>query len=129
MKTKCTASIAAALMATAALADPAGYSPLAFDAPHHGREVAGAVWYPAGGPGREMLFADSPVFLGVTVAAEAPVAEGLHPVVLLSHGMGGTIRSLAWLASALAEEGVIVVGVNHPNSTWGDFDLAAGMRH
>jgi predicted dienelactone hydrolase len=119
----------AGLMASAAVADPAGYSPLTFDAPHHGKGVVGAVWYPTGGPGREMPFADSPVFVGVTVVEEAPVAEGRHPVVLLSHGMGGNIRSLAWLASALAEQGAVVVSVNHPNSTWGDFDMAAGMRH
>lgn len=129
MKTTYAAPIAAALMVSAAFADPAGYSPLTFDAPHHGRGIVGAVWYPTGGPGREILFADSPVFVGVTVVEEAPVANGLHPVVLLSHGMGGNIRSLAWLASALAEAGVIVVSVNHPNSTWGDFDMAAGMRH
>ena len=123
MNTTCATLIAATLMASAALADPAGYSPLTFDAPHHGRGVIGAVWYPTGGPGREMLFADSPVFVGVTVVEEAPVADGLHPVVLLSHGMGGNIRSLAWLGSALAEEGAVVISVNHRTrpgaiSTW-----------
>ena len=43
--------------------------------------------------------------------------------------MGGNIRSLAWLASGLAEQGSIVVSVNHPNSTWGNFDLAEGLKH
>ncbi|MCB6178917.1 hypothetical protein LHP98_12345 [Rhodobacter sp. Har01] len=129
MKAICTTLVAAALSATVASADPAGYSALGFDAPHHGRGVMGAIWYPTGGPGRTFLFADSPVFAGVSVVEEAPVRDGLHPVVVLSHGMGGNIRSLAWLASALAERGAIVVSVNHPNSTWGDFDLASGMQH
>ncbi len=121
--------IAALLSATAACADPAGYSALGFDAPHHGRGVVGAIWYPTGAPGRAFLYADNPVFVGVTVFEEAPVQDSTHPVILLSHGMGGNIRSLAWLGTALAERGAIVVSVNHPNSTWGDFDVAAGMQH
>ena len=129
MKPICLAIIAATLSASVASADPAGYSPMSFDAPHHGRGVVGAIWYPTGGAGRAFLFADSPVFVGLTVVEEPPVQDGTHPVVVLSHGMGGNIRSLAWLASALAERGAVVVSVNHPNSTWGDFDLAAGMRH
>lgn len=120
---------AIAISASAALADPAGYTPITFDAPHHGKGVLGAVWYPTGGEGRAFLFADSPVFQGVTVVEEAPVADGTHPVIALSHGMGGNIRSMAWLASALAERGAIVVNVNHPNTTWNDFDMAKGMRH
>lgn len=117
------------LSTTAAVADVAGYTPLVFDAPHHGRDVLGAVWFPAKDDGRSFTFAENGVFFGVDVFEEASVSDGSFPVVLLSHGMGGNIRSLAWLASALAERGAIVVSVNHPNSTWGDFDLKAGMAH
>lgn len=117
------------LAASTAQADIAGYTPLVFDAPHHGRDVLGAVWYPAQDDGRTFNFAENGVFHGVEVTEEASVQDGTFPVVLLSHGMGGNIRSLAWLASALAERGAIVVSVNHPNSTWGDFDLKAGMAH
>lgn len=117
------------LTATAATAEVAGYAPLTLDAPHHGRDMLGAVWFPSQGDGRQFTFAENGVFHGVTVTEEASVAEGEFPVVLLSHGMGGNIRSLAWLASGLAEAGAVVVSVNHPNSTWGDFDLAAGLQH
>lgn len=129
MKT-CFAAVAfAASIATSAYAAPAGYSPLAIDAPHHGKEMLGAVFFPNGGGGRQFTFADNPVFEGVEVVEEGAVLEGSHPVVLLSHGMGGNIRSMAWLATALAERGAIVVSVNHPNTTWGDFDMKAGMNH
>ena len=84
---------------------------------------------PSEGDGRAFEFADSAVFHGVTVVEEATIQDGVHPVVLLSHGMGGNIRSLAWLAADLAEQGAIVITVNHPNSTWGDFDMALGLRH
>jgi predicted dienelactone hydrolase len=115
--------------ASAAIADHAGYSPFSVNAEHHGRGMIGAIWYPANDDGRAFDFADSPVFYGVPVTEEATVRDGTFPVVLLSHGMGGNIRSLAWLATDLAEQGVIVVSVNHPNSTWGDFDMIAGLQH
>lgn len=120
-----TASIASANPST----NPSGYATISFDAPHHGRQVTGGLWYPAEVNGETITIAENPVFHGVTVALGATPRPGDHPVVLLSHGMGGTIRSLAWLASGLAERGAVVLAVNHPNSTWGDFDLAAGLAH
>jgi predicted dienelactone hydrolase len=129
MKTASISAIALCLAASTTLANPAGYAPFGIEAPHHNRGMIGAIWYPSQGDGRAFAFADSPVFHGVTVVEEATVAEGVHPVVVLSHGMGGNIRSLAWLAAELAQSGAIVVSVNHPNSTWGDFDLAAGLEH
>lgn len=119
----------ACLAPAIALAEPAGYKPMAVEAPHHGRDMLMAVWFPAEAGGRAFTFGENGVFHGVTVVEEAPVAQGKYPVVLLSHGLGGNIRSLAWLASGLAEQGALVVSVNHPNSTWGDFDLQAGLNH
>ncbi len=113
----------------AAQAGPAGYGTLSMPAPHHGRVLQGAIWYPASGPGREVLIAENPVFHGVTVSRNAPMADGQHPLVLLSHGLGGHVRSLAWLAAGLAERGAVVIAVNHPNSTWGDFDIEAMLDH
>ncbi len=118
-----------ALAASGAAADPAGYKAFTIYAPHHQRDMEGAVWYPTDGEGRSAVFAENPIFYGVDIVEDAPVLEGLHPVVVLSHGMGGTVRSLAWLASGLAEQGAVVISVNHPNSTWGDFDLAANLHH
>lgn len=34
----------------------------------------------------------------------------------MSHGTGGSAGSLDWIASALAEQGYVVVGVNHPGN-------------
>ena len=115
--------------ALAAQADPAGYRALSMLAPHHGRVLQGAIWYPADQPGREVMVAENAVFFGVTVSENAPMADGTHPLVVLSHGLGGHFRSLAWLAAGLAERGAIVIGVSHPNSTWGDFDLEAMLDH
>lgn len=129
MKTILTMTLGMTVLAAAAFAQEAGFRDFNFEAPHHGRKVTGAVWYPATGAGEPLVFGDNPIFYGVDVAVDARVAAGPFPVVVLSHGMGGNIRSLAWLAASLAEKGAIVVSVNHLNSTWGDFDLAQGMRH
>ena len=112
-----------------AAADQAGYRFLEIDAPHHGRTLETAVWYPSDGSGNRIAFGQNPVFRGVSVLDGAEIAEGQYPLVLLSHGMGGTIRSLSWLSAGLAERGAIVISVNHPNSTWRDFDLAVSLQH
>ncbi|MEP1611214.1 MAG: hypothetical protein ABJL72_04750 [Roseobacter sp.] len=129
MKTIFAMAAALCLSVSNAASNPAGYSPFGVDAAHHGRGMIGAIWYPSMGDGRAFDFADSAVFQGVTVVEEATFQDGTYPVVLLSHGMGGNIRSLTWLASQLAEQGAIVVAVNHPNSTWGDFDMVLGLKH
>jgi predicted dienelactone hydrolase len=49
-------------------------------------------------------------------AALAP-APARFPVILLSHGDGGTAQSLSWLAAGLAARGYIVAGVNHPGNS------------
>lgn len=117
------------LTASAGLAETAGIQSLSIDAPHHGRELSGAVYYPATAGSEVQTHAENPVFFGVPVSENAQAEQGNYPLVLLSHGMGGHFRSLAWLSTALAESGAIVVAVNHPNSTWGDFDLAEGLKH
>lgn len=129
MKTTFTAFAVFSLTASIAFANPAGYTPFGVEAPHHNRGMIGAIWYPSAGDGRAFKFADSAVFHGVTVVEEATILDGSHPVVVLSHGMGGNIRSLTWLATDLAEKGAVVVAVNHLNSTWGDFDMALGLQH
>ncbi|MEP1944758.1 MAG: hypothetical protein ABJJ03_16790, partial [Sulfitobacter sp.] len=115
--------------ATATLAQPAGVKDLSIAAPHHDANITGALYYPSAEGGVAQTYAENPVFIGVPVLKDAEIADGRYPLVMLSHGMGGHIRSLGWLSTALAERGAIVVAVNHPNSTWGDFDLAEGLKH
>jgi predicted dienelactone hydrolase len=69
------------------------------------------------------------VFQGVEGWVGAKVQDGIHPVVLFGHGIGGTDRAQAWLAAGLAARGDILVAVNHPHSTWGDFDTSQGVEH
>ena len=97
--------------------------------PHHHAAANMAIWYPSTSSEAPKRYADNAVFNGVDAHIYGTLAVGLHPVVLFSHGMGGADRAQAWLGAALAERGTIVVMVNHPNSTRGDFDMSAGVAH
>lgn len=123
------ATLAASLIATAAYAQEAGFAPVTFDLPHHGKSAQGAVFYPSDGSGTRRRIAENGVFEGVDVMADSDIAEGRHPVVLMSHGMGGGVRPMTWLGAGLAARGAIVIALNHPNTSWGDFDLAKGAQH
>ncbi|MEM6384183.1 MAG: hypothetical protein AAF739_16035 [Pseudomonadota bacterium] len=97
--------------------------------PHHEDAARVAIWYPSAPTEQPSMYASNPVFEGLPAYFDAPLTAGKHPIVLFSHGMGGTDRSQAWLGASLAEGGVITVLVNHPNSTWGDFDMSEGVAH
>ena len=82
--------------------------------------LAMTVWYPAqpGSPEQPLLIGppERPLFAAGTAAADAPPAPGRFPVVLLSHGFGGTARMMAWFGTALARAGYVVIAVDHPGS-------------
>ncbi|MFD2262315.1 alpha/beta hydrolase family protein [Lacibacterium aquatile] len=85
------------------------------------RPLVWNVWYPAA---EESVAEDipvgppgAPIFLLDALAQDAAPAPGRHPVVLLSHGTGGSAVGLHWLARHLAAEGFIVLGANHHGNT------------
>ncbi|MEO1796938.1 MAG: dienelactone hydrolase [Pseudomonadota bacterium] len=81
------------------------------------RPLRWSAWYPCA-PGSEAaevagLFATGPV------ARDAALIESDRPfpVVLMSHGTGGSPESLGWLACALARAGHVVIGAHHHGNT------------
>ena len=118
-----------AFNATAFADDAPGFARIALDTAHREALIEGAIWYPADAGGEPLVLGENAIFVGVPVREDAAVAEGRHPVVLLSHGLGGRFRTLAWLAAGLAERGAIIVSVNHPKSTTLDFDLRQAADH
>lgn len=80
------------------------------------------VWYPADAGARTQPQLIPPVgpaiFYAAAAAPEAPMAASPRkfPLILLSHGTGGTAQSIAWFATALAARGYIVAAVNHPGN-------------
>jgi predicted dienelactone hydrolase len=80
------------------------------------------IWYPAesgADPKPQRIPPVGPaIFEAAPAAPEAKIAASPAklPLILLSHGTGGTAQTLAWFATALAAHGYIVVGVNHPGN-------------
>lgn len=103
-----------------AAADTAGYDGLDLELSHRARPVAASLWYPVGTPTYRGLVGDNAAFKGVPAFVGAAPGDGPWPLLLLSHGSGGNMDNLAWLSSALALSGVMVLAVNHPGSTSGD---------
>ncbi len=88
------------------------------------------VWYPASSPEAEVDVGapGSPIFVAGAVAKDVPFADtARHPLILLSHGFGGSARQMTWLGAALARHGYVAVAVDHPgtNSIDGVTDAGA----
>jgi predicted dienelactone hydrolase len=81
------------------------------------------VWYPtdATSPVETLSIGppSTPLFLAGVAIPDAPVAQdrARYPLVVLSHGTGGSAVQLAWLGLTLARRGYIVAAVNHHGNT------------
>jgi predicted dienelactone hydrolase len=90
------------------------------------------VWYPAAGSPSETPLQigppGHPLFDAGRAAADAPFAPGRHPVILFSHGFGGSARIMAWFGTALARAGDVVIAVDHPGNNGRDpMTMAGGL--
>ncbi len=88
------------------------------------RPIAYSAWYPAhaeteatllqyGGNPNEPLFEMGAVAKGVEISNH----QHLYPLVLLSHGTGGSAQGMGWLGCRLAEMGYISIGISHHGNT------------
>ncbi|QMV18878.1 alpha/beta fold hydrolase [Granulicella sp. 5B5] len=80
------------------------------------------VWYPAVDTAIEtkqfMGPVERPLFEAGSAMPHAPFAPHMErlPMVVLSHGSGGSALQMAWLGTALARAGYIAVAVDHPGN-------------
>ncbi len=76
-----------------------------------------ALWYPTLQSGMPASVGDNIVFIGTQALRDAKPAPGKHPLLLVSHGYGGSWRNLNWLAQRMSAQGYIVAAVDHPGTT------------
>jgi predicted dienelactone hydrolase len=108
---------------------PVGFQYATLADPRNERPLEMVVWYPSATTAvTPQLFGDNPVFVGAPAVLDAPAAKGEHPLVVLSHGYGGSWINQTWLASALAHQGYIVAAVNHPGTTSRDRSAQAAAQ-
>ena len=97
----------------------------------HRSQLRVTVWYPAAAGAVEERIdigpPGHPLFRVGAVAPGAPFADDRRrPVILFSHGFGGTARMMGWFGTALARAGYVVVAVDHPGNNGLDRMTAAG---
>ena len=87
----------------------------------HRDTVRVTVWYPAA-PGAKELSLDigppgKPLFkVGAATPDAAFADDRRRPVILFSHGFGGTARMMAWFTLPLVSAGYVVIAVAHPGN-------------
>ena len=87
------------------------------------RPLQTVIWYPAAA-GTVTKPWNVAIFLAGNNAIGAPLAEtpAKLPLIVLSHGTGGSAAAVAWLAEGLAAGGYIVAAVNHHGNTAAEED-------
>jgi predicted dienelactone hydrolase len=86
------------------------------------KELHCTIWYPAAGSAIETKQIigppDAPLFEAGSAQPHAEFTPSLSqlPLIVLSHGTGGSALQLAWLGTALARAGFIVAAVDHPGN-------------
>jgi predicted dienelactone hydrolase len=92
------------------LAHAAGFQFIEIPGDDSVQPLNGAVWYPCNQPpGNEKL---GPFVL--SIAKDCPVIGEKLPLVVISHGRGGSFLDHNDTAEALAKAGFVVVAINHP---------------
>ncbi|MEP6475263.1 MAG: alpha/beta hydrolase [Gemmatimonadota bacterium] len=87
------------------------------------RPLTTAIWYPTSTNGTpDTIWIGAPnrhEFMSGTALMGAPLDSGptRHPLIVLSHGTGGSALQLMWLGQQLAAHGFIVAAVNHHGNT------------
>ena len=81
------------------------------------RPLDTTIWYLAAAGSREVAW-EIGIFRFGHGAPDAPFADAVRrPIVLLSHGTGGSAAQLSWLAERLVTAGFVVAAVNHHGNT------------
>ena len=116
-------ALAALLCATCATA-ATGFQHFTIPDPQTGGRLEVGVWYPTGAPARPR-----PLELYTqTVAEDAPVRGEHLPLVVMSHGHGGSFAGHFDTAVALAESGFVAAAVTHDGDSWKNASRASHLE-
>lgn len=77
----------------------------------HGEKIECGLWYPSKAKPQKHRI----LIYEVTAAKNAEISENINGVVVLSHGFGGSMYGLHYLAEFLADNGYAVLTVSYPD--------------
>ena len=120
--------ILALLLAFNAPAMAAGVREITVPSDPHGPKIDALMWTPCPAPPADAQtldprLADLGVMSAVPGFTNCDIPSAALPLIVFSHGFGGSFVDHADLAEALADAGYAVVALNHP------LDSAADMKH
>jgi predicted dienelactone hydrolase len=107
---------AATLLGCVGAGNAAGYVTLTVPPSNEGPELRVAVWTPCATAGGTLALGPHIV----AAVADCALDGDELPLVVISHGQGGTLLSHHDTATALADAGYVVASINHPGDTYGD---------
>ena len=110
--------IAIALCLTATLGDAADFQFIDVLADADGPALKGAMWYHCSEPPGEIVLGN----ITLPGVKDCPVSGDKLPLVVVSHGRGGSFIGHHDTAEALADAGFVVAAIDHRGST--TFDLS-----
>ncbi|MDH0615824.1 MULTISPECIES: alpha/beta fold hydrolase [unclassified Agrobacterium] len=109
----------------AALADSAiGFRQIELPADAGARALNVSLWYPAAPSEKSEMVGENAAIYGLEVQPDAAFLAGSRPLVLLSHGFGGSWRNLNWIAGVLVQEGYVVAGPDHGGESFTEENAA-----
>jgi predicted dienelactone hydrolase len=115
--------VAIALCLPAALAQAAGLWSIDVPADADGLALKGGMWSPCSEPPGEVVFGGR-TMPGVK---DCPISGDKVPLIVVSHGNGGSFINFRDMAETLAGAGFIVVAINHPGDNSADASRVADL--
>jgi len=101
----------------------AGFRFIALPAGARGPAITGAIWYPCAA-------APAAIAVGRIVvqgAMDCPIGDAKLPLVVISHGRGGSFVGHRDTAARLADAGFVVAAINHPGDTSRDLSRSGDI--
>jgi predicted dienelactone hydrolase len=105
--------IVLALCLSATAAQSAGFRFIEVPGAAGASELKGAIWYRCAEPPGSIEVA------GVSIAGvkDCPLRGDNLPLIVMSHGLGGSFWNLHGIAAALADAGFVVAAITHPDAS------------
>jgi predicted dienelactone hydrolase len=115
--------VAVGLSLVTASAQAAGFRFIDIPADAGGQALHGAMWYPCSEPPGEIIVGKT-TLPGVR---DCPLRGDKLPLIVVSHGRGGTFIGHHDMDEALADAGFVVAAINHPGDTAMDLSRSGDL--
>jgi predicted dienelactone hydrolase len=115
--------IVVGLSLAAASAQAAGFRLIDVPADGEGHALHGAMWYPCQEPAGEVTIGK----ITLPAVKDCPLRSDKLPLIVVSHGRGGTFVGHHDTDEVLADAGFVVAAINHPGDTATDLSRSGDL--